>query len=285
VKVAVTGATGFLGRYVLGELSRYDIEVIGIARNLSEHHKSLPVHHWACVNIAEPPMNAFRAVGEPDVLIHLAWDGLPNYRSLHHFEVELPRQYIFLRKLIEGGLRNLMVTGTCFEYGMQSGELFENTHCKPSNPYGFAKDTLRRQLDFLQQTQSFNLTWARLFYVYGDGQAKNSLWPLLKATVDRGESVFNMSAGEQLRDYLPVKQLVSYIVKVALLRSDVGVVNICSGKPISVRALVERWINDWGWTVKLNCGHYPYPDYEPFAFWGNNKKLLKITKKLYDKYK
>jgi dTDP-6-deoxy-L-talose 4-dehydrogenase (NAD+) len=56
-----------------------------------------------------------------DVLLHLAWDGLPNYRSLRHFEQELPAQYAFLRSVIAAGLKSLMVTGTCFEYGMQSG--------------------------------------------------------------------------------------------------------------------------------------------------------------------
>jgi hypothetical protein len=65
-------------------------------------------------------------------------------------------------------------------------------------------------------------------------------------------------------------------VKLALLHEDIGVVNVCSGKPISVRNLVEGWLKDNGWNIKLNLGHYTYPDYEPMEFWGDNNKLKKI---------
>jgi len=53
-------------------------------------------------------------------------------------------------------------------------------------------------------------------------------------------------------------------------------VNVCSGRPVSVRRLVEGWIRDNGWTIDLNLGHYPYPDYEPMAFWGERRKLDRI---------
>ena len=42
---------------------------------------------------------------------------------------------------------------------------------------------------------------------------------------------------------------------------------------MSVRALVERWIAEHGWTIKPALGHYPYPDHEPMAFWGDARKL------------
>ena len=212
-------------------------------------------------------------MGRPDVLIHLAWGGLPNYKSLHHFEEELPAQYRFLKALLESGLKNLLVTGTCFEYGMQSGPLREHMESRPNNPYGFAKDMLRRQLEYLQQVRPFNLTWARLFYLYGEGQAENSLLPQLKRAVERGDRVFNMSGGEQLRDYLPITKVAQNIVSLAMTSRDNGVVNICSGKPISVRKLVEGWIKENGWSIDLNLGHYPYPEYEPMAFWGSRDKL------------
>ena len=44
--------------------------------------------------------------------------------------------------------------------------------------------------------------------------------------------------------------------------------NCTSGKPISIRSLVENHLKFRNKTIKLNLGHYPYPDYEPFAFWG-----------------
>lgn len=212
-------------------------------------------------------------MGRPDVLMHLAWGGLPNYKSLHHFEEELPAQYRFLIGLVESGLKNLLVTGTCFEYGMQSGSLDEEIETQPNNPYGFAKDTLRRQLEFFRQGKPFSLTWARLFYLYGDGQAENSLLSQLKKAVGRGEKVFDMSGGEQLRDYLHVSDVARYLVSLAMTLRDNGIVNVCSGKPISVRSLVEGWVEENRWSIDLNLGCHSYPDYEPMVFWGNASKL------------
>jgi dTDP-6-deoxy-L-talose 4-dehydrogenase (NAD+) len=159
---------------------------------------------------------------------------------------------------------------------MQSGPLSEDLETRPSNPYGFAKDMLRRQLEYLQQVQPVNLTWARLFYLYGEGQAENSLLPQLRKAVERGDTVFNMSGGEQLRDYLPVTEVAKCLVALTMTDQDHGIVNICSGKPVSVRKLVEGWIKGNSWPVNLNLGYYPYPDYEPMAFWGCAKKLSMI---------
>ena len=273
MKIAVTGATGFIGRHVVAETEQHSISPILMCQPSVEIPASVLKHSIVLMDLREPSVNTFDLLGQPDVLIHLAWAGLPNYKSLHHFEEELPTQYRFIKGLVASGLKNLVVTGTCFEYGMQSGPLNEDVETRPSNPYGFAKDTLRRQLEYLQQVRPFNLTWARLFYLYGEGQAENSLLPQLRKAVEQGDKIFNMSGGEQLRDYLPVTEVAKYLVHLAMTNKNNGIVNICSGKPVSVRKLAEGWIKENGWTVALNLGYYPYPDYEPMAFWGSQKKL------------
>lgn len=272
MKVAVTGATGFIGRHVLAELEARPVESIALVRSASVRlgqSSNVVVQ----LDLHDAPSNAFELMGRPDVLIHLAWSGLPNYKSLHHFEQELPTQYRFLKGLVESGLQNIVVAGTCFEYGMQSGALSEDVAPHPSNPYGFAKDALRCQLEYLKSVHPFHLTWARLFYLYGEGQAESSLLPQLRQAAEQGDPVFNMSGGEQLRDYLPVTQVARHLVSLALATKDIGTVNVCSGVPISVRKLVEGWIKENGWSIALNLGHYPYPDYEPMAFWGDRRKL------------
>jgi nucleoside-diphosphate-sugar epimerase len=273
MKVAITGASGFIGRYVLGELIKHRIEIVAITRDpahLADFGAQLTIVPMD-LNVAKE--DCFDLLRRPDALIHLAWDGLPNYSSLHHFESELPRQYHFLNAMVNAGLSSMLVTGTCFEYGMQSGPLSEDLPALPDNPYGHAKDALRRQLQFLQAADRFNLTWARLFYMYGDGQSPTALYPQLKQAVMSGDRVFNMSGGEQLRDYLPVADVARYIVALALARCNAGIVNICSGQPVSIRKLVERWLKKNGWEIELNLGYYPYADYEPMAFWGDRRRL------------
>ena len=278
MKIAITGASGFLGRYILEELDSKLLNIIAVTRNFQKQLPVLAKGKWITLDITNPPENAFELMGRPDILIHLAWDGLPNYKSLHHVEKELPQQYAFLKQIVEHGLKSLVITGTCFEYGMQSGLLNEDIPPKPSNPYGSAKNALCHQLQCLQRTSAFNLTWARLFYIYGDGQADNSLWPQLKRAVADNKPRFNMSGGEQVRDYLPVRKVAKYLVQLAIKQQNMGLVNICSGQPIRIKTLVESWVRENNWSIKLNLGYYPYPDYEPMEFWGDPSKLLSILK-------
>lgn len=273
MKVAVTGATGFIGRYVLAELTKYPVEVVAITRQSLVEIPACPNVQVVCLDLQDAPSNSADIIGNPDILIHLAWGGLPNYNSLRHFEKELPMQYLFLKTMIKLGVTNIMVMGTCFEYGMQSGQLNEQMATNPTNPYGFAKDSLHAQLEFLKTYHPFSLTWGRLFYLYGDRQAAGSLLSQLQKAVERGEKIFNMSGGEQLRDYLPVAEAAKYIVSLALQSKDIGTVNVCSGKPVSVRTLVEGWIAENDWPIALNLGYFPYPDHEPMAFWGDRQKL------------
>jgi dTDP-6-deoxy-L-talose 4-dehydrogenase (NAD+) len=270
MKVAVTGARGFIGRHVLAELARRGVEVIATERSGVACERPTATNvRWVALDIAHPPDDPFTALENPDVLLHLAWDGLPNYRSLHHFETELPRQYAFLSGAVRGGLPALVTVGTCLEYGRQSGPLAASLETRPDNPYGFAKDALRRELQYLQSAHAFKMTWARLFYMYGDGQPATSLIPMLEAAVAAGHNRFAMSGGEQLRDYLPVSEVARRLVDLAVNPGNPGPVNVCSGQPVSVRCLVETLIAQNGWTIEPQYGALPYPDYEPMAFWGD----------------
>jgi dTDP-6-deoxy-L-talose 4-dehydrogenase (NAD+) len=273
VKIAITGASGFIGRHVLECFSQNQADVVAVTRDASRLQNLPAGVRVVQLDIAKPGEDCFVRLGCPDILIHLAWDGLPNYKSLHHFESELPKQYRFLKMLIEAGLPNLLISGTCFEYGMQAGELSEDVFLLPNNTYGYAKNALRQHLEFLKSVKPFNLVWLRLFYIYGDGQLSTSLYQSFKEALLRGDKTFNMSGGEQLRDYLPITEVARIIVHLSMNFSDLGAVNLCSGEPVSVRRLVEKWLMESHSEMKLNLGYYPYPDYEPMAFWGNRQRL------------
>jgi nucleoside-diphosphate-sugar epimerase len=280
-RILLTGANGFVGRHVIKRLKKEGIEVFALVRDknklydLNSHVDKL--FEIDIDNISDNISdNIFDELGKPDVMIHLAWGGLPNYQSLHHYEEELPRQYSFLKAMVQGGLKSMVISGTCFEYGMEDGCLSEDSITNPQNPYGFAKDSLHRQLLFLNEEIPFNLAWCRLFYIWGEGQSEQSLYMQLKAAIQRGEVEFNMSLGEQLRDFLPIEDVADILVQIAMKNMSVSTINIASGKPISVKEIVKEWIEFNNWKIKQNLGYYPYSPFEPMQFWGDTTNLKKI---------
>jgi dTDP-6-deoxy-L-talose 4-dehydrogenase (NAD+) len=278
VKVLVTGATGFVGRHLVAALLARGCQVRAVARN-AETAANLPwinAVEFIAADIHADDLDIAALTAGVDALAHLAWPGLPNYQALFHFEHNLIADYRFIKGAVEAGVSQVLVTGTCFEYGMQSGPLTEQTEPQPSNPYGVAKNTLRLFLENLQRVQPFTLQWARLFYLHGEGQNPNSLLAALDRAIDAGDEAFNMSAGEQLRDYLAIETVAGYLASILQRCEFDGVINCSSGRPTSVRALVEQHLHQRGASIRLNLGHYPYPSHEPMAFWGVADRLQQL---------
>lgn len=279
-RILVTGATGFIGGYVVLRLLEEGCRVITTSSN-PDHAAIQPwfgktEHIQLDLSRLDKNADYYQLLGRPDRMIHLAWEGLPNYRSSFHLEENLPRHEALLSNLLANGLRDLTVTGTCLEYGMQEGALSELLPAQPGNPYAQAKDRLRQFLERQQAAVPFVMKWIRLFYIYGKGQNPNSLFSQLEKALANGDAVFNMSKGEQMRDYLPVEQVAENIVRIARQQAVTGIVNCCSGRPVTVREMVDNFLARSGKTITLNLGYYPYPDYEPFRFWGDPSKLKTI---------
>lgn len=275
VRVMVTGASGFVGRHVVSTLLSRGHTVIAVARDLKRAQEMPWFDHVEFIqsDLHRDFQFSLKNNSLPHAVIHLAWPGLPNYKDFFHVNKNLPADLLFLEAILKSGVSHILIAGTCLEYGMQYGPLREDMETIPSTPYGFAKDTLRKSLQFLQRERPFTFQWMRLFYMYGEGQNKNSLLSQLDKAIDEGKNVFNMSAGDQLRDYLPVHSVAENF-SLAIENPHIqGVINCSSGIPISVLELVQQRCRERNSDIQLNRGYYPYPDYEPFAFWGVPSKL------------
>jgi nucleoside-diphosphate-sugar epimerase len=283
MKILVTGATGFIGSNLIKVLLKNKSnQIIATSRNIK---KAKNFDWFPKVTYFEYDLNdsinedLYSFFDKPNQLIHLAWDKVSNVKDLVHIEEILFNHFKFIKNIIAGGLKDIVVAGSCFEYGMIEGCLSENLDTKPSNSYGIAKDTLREFIVELKKNFSFTYKWIRIFYVYGKGQSKTSLIYLLDQAMKNKDKQFNMSGGHQLRDYLTIDDVSKYICLIAVQNIYVDtVINCCSGKPISVKDLVEQYINDKGYSIKLNLGHYSYRDYEPMSFWGDRTYLDTLLK-------
>ena len=275
MRVMITGATGYVGQHIVPRLLEQNHEVIAVARSET---KANSFSWYKDVTFISSDLHAnpniFASLDGPiDVLIHLAWPDLPNYQQSFHLTKNLPSYIRFFEEVINFGIPQLIIAGTCLEYGMQSGGIPENSETNPTTPYGLAKDTLRKWLQIQQIQKSFILQWMRLFYSYGTGQSEKSLLSQLDNAISRGEDTFNMSGGEQLRDYLSIEDVADNFLKALNNPAVSGLINCCSGTPIKINDLVSKFLEKKGCNIKLNKGYYQYPDYEPMKFWGLLGKL------------
>lgn len=210
-------------------------------------------------------------------MLHLAWGGLPNYLDSCHVEVELPLQLQFLKRLVITGLGKLVVTGTCYEYGLIGGALIESQDTKPNTPYGLAKDRLRGSLSDLRGEVDFEFTWARIFYPYGDGQSEMSIYSQLRSAILNEDQQFKMGSGKQVRDFISIERVASVLVSLTTNYEGAGIVNVGSGKPQMVHDFIRDQIQKLGARIVPEVGAIPDRKFEPQAFWADISKLKSLN--------
>ena len=87
-------------------------------------------------------------------------------------------------------------------------------------------------------TEGMSFAWRRIFYLYGEGEDERRLVPYIRRQLEAGQEVL-LTRGDQVRDFLDVKDAARMIADVALGQQE-GAVNVCSGEAMTVRQLAER---------------------------------------------
>ena len=96
-KALITGVTGQDGSYLAEFLleKNYDITAVSRSPEKAKRFKWFSKVKFIKADINHDPH--LIDIGKNIGLFHLAWQGLPNYNSLHHFEENLPKNYNFLK--------------------------------------------------------------------------------------------------------------------------------------------------------------------------------------------
>jgi nucleoside-diphosphate-sugar epimerase len=281
MRVLVTGATGGLGELVIDKLLQQGIEVIATSRDEMKAKKCsfFGKADYISFDISKQDgSDLFTYFRKPDSVIHLAWEKLDEYKNPAHTGEILHDHKAFIENLVINGLKDLTVIGTCYEYGLKEGELNEEMPSDPVLPYPQGKNMLREFIEKLQHNKHFSYKWIRIFYVFGEVKGRKNLYTHLMNAIINKEPSFNMSGGEQVRDFLTPLEIADHIVRIALQNKMQGVINCCSGKPVKLKDFVRDYIDKNDYKITLNLGVYPYPDYEPMETWGSTDKLDKILK-------
>lgn len=274
-KVLVTGANGYLGRHVVKELLNRGFEV------LAADFKYDGVDERA-IRIQEPIFsgkeNIFELMKKPDICIHLAWRNGFVHNDDSHI-LDLPNHYTFIKNMIKGGLKNISIMGTMHEIGYWEGAIDENTPTNPISLYGISKDALRKMTFNLTMNKDVNVHWLRAYYIMGDDLKNNSIFSKLVQAEQEGKDTFPFTSGKNKYDFITVQELAKQIVAASIQNEITGIINVCTGKPVSLAEKVESFIKENNFHIKLEYGAFPDRPYDSDAIWGDATKIKQILNK------
>lgn len=271
IRILVTGANGYLGSGVVKQLldDGFDVIATDLKSEFIDHRAKIVLG-----NIFEMK-DPFNKLGNPDVLLHMAWrDGFV-HDSINHIN-DLPNHFLFIQKMCSSGIKRVAVVGTMHEIGFYEGCVDEATPCNPQSFYGISKNALRNMVQIECKNNNVVFQWLRGFYIVSDAKNGNSIFSKISIANSEGKTVFPFSSGMNKYDFLDYCDFCKYMALAVEQDSINGVINICSGEPIALKDKVEEFIRYHGFKISLVYGAFPDRAYDSKAIWGDNTKIKEI---------
>lgn len=275
-KVLITGGCGYIGKHIVSAFLKngYEVVVSDISTNL---FSSVEIKNIDILNECDN-RNLYSLLGNPDLIVHLAWSDGFNHNSSNHL-ISLPKHYLFLTNMIEAGCHNISVLGSMHEVGYHEGIITNDTPCKPLSLYGISKNALRQSLlSYCDKNRDVSLKWLRAYYITGDDEQNNSVFSKILKADSQGIRTFPLNSGLAKYDFLDINDLSAQIFYAATQSEINGIINVCSGIPVSLKHKIEKFISDHNLKIKPEYGVYPPRKYDSPEIYGDNTLIQKIIK-------
>ena len=232
--ILISGATGFLGSHILKILNYQNIEyfILSKRKDISQYKSSNHINFNIETDSLTSKLDFLNNLNL-DSFLHLAWNNLDDFSSCNHLE-QVENHFQLIKYVINKGVKNIFVAGTCLEYGKEGGPFDEQSVPNPFTNYAFAKNKLRIKLEQLQKIINFNLVWFRIFYIYGNGQRETSLFSSLVSAIQKNDNSFTLTGADNIYDFINVSDAAQMIFQLLKIKKNLGIVNICSGKGTKV---------------------------------------------------
>ena len=271
MKILVSGASGYVGRNLIKSLNDLDCEVLTIC----VFQQDLMSLEMQIKHLDKQLQKLEPQICDVHTFVHLAWMDANDWNSSVHQNINKQLSEYLIKRLCSGGIEHVIVAGTCLEYGVSGGNLSEILPVKPKNEYALAKHALYKSIRIMANKNGFKLSWLRLFYIFGGDQPPTTIYGSMMEQIIRGETTFNMSSGQQVRDYLHIDTVCQMILAVVVSKEGFDVVNICSGQGCTLEKHVRSWLHDINPEINLslNLGALPDRKDEPFHLWGSSQKF------------
>jgi dTDP-6-deoxy-L-talose 4-dehydrogenase (NAD+) len=256
-QILLTGGAGFVGKHVLQHILSRDVRVKLILRTpFAETWAQSPKIHEKIFSediFAEDECWWGKVLHGTDILLHLAWYTEPGQYQFSPKNLDcLIGTLRMARAARASGVKRLVGIGTCSEYRLSDQPLSSSSVLEPSSPYAACKLAAFQALSNFAPSSAMEFLWCRLFYLYGEGEDERRLVPTLRKNLSRGQAV-ELTNGNQVRDFLDVRQAAQQIVDLALGR-ETGAFNVCSGQGITVRSLANQIADEYGRRDLLKFG-------------------------------
>ncbi len=255
--VVVSGGAGFIGSHLVeGLLARGVARVrvldslrYGRRENLASGPVELVEHELGVSN----PSELERVLEAADFVVHLA-------AEKHNQSKDAPARV--LRANVEGsaqlfdaatraGTKKIVFASSLYAHGRMAGPPMREDECpKPRTVYGVSKLAGEQLLEFFAQARGLDWLALRYFFVYGPRQYSGGGYKsVIVKTLDRsraGEPPVVYGSGEQRLDYVFVNDVVDATCRALEAPLSGEVLNVGSGRGVSVNELVDALMSVTG---------------------------------------